>query len=92
MTARLRLTVMGPLRLWRGDAELDAGPRQQRCLLALLLVREGRPVSINDLVNLLWGSEPPLSAVNNIHKYVGSLRRLLEPGLPPRSATRVIPP
>jgi DNA-binding SARP family transcriptional activator len=86
MTSRLRLTVMGPLRVWRDDTELDAGPRQQRCLLALLLVREGRPVSINDLVNLLWGTEPPPSAVNNIHKYVGSLRRLLEPGLPPRSA------
>ncbi|WP_344347626.1 hypothetical protein, partial [Catellatospora coxensis] len=24
-----RLQILGPLRLWRGEAELDAGPRQQ---------------------------------------------------------------
>lgn len=81
----LRLQIMGPLRLWRGGVELDAGPRQQRCLLALLLARAGRPVSVSDLAELLWDREPPTSAVNSIHKYVGGLRRLLEPGLPPRA-------
>jgi len=76
---------MGPLRLWRGDVELDAGPTQQRCLLALLLARAGRPTSMPALVELLWEQEAPPSAVNAIHKYVGRLRRLLEPGLPPRA-------
>jgi DNA-binding SARP family transcriptional activator len=77
---------MGPLRVWRDDVELDAGPRQQRCLLALLLVRAGRTVGMTELIDLLWGPKPPSSAVNVIHKYVGTLRRLLEPGLPRRSA------
>ncbi|MDG4798321.1 AfsR/SARP family transcriptional regulator [Micromonospora sp. WMMD1082] len=86
MTSRLRLQVMGPLRVWRGDIELDSGPRQQRCLLALLLVRVGRPVSMSDLITLIWGTDPPASAANVIHKYVGALRRLLEPDLPPRSS------
>ncbi|GAA1642240.1 AfsR/SARP family transcriptional regulator [Actinoplanes couchii] len=81
----LRLQIMGPLRVWRGDAELDTGPRQQRCLLAVLLANEGRPVGMGDLIDLLWGSSPPVSAVNVIHKYIGALRRLLEPEL----ATRV---
>ncbi|GAA2654991.1 AfsR/SARP family transcriptional regulator [Paractinoplanes durhamensis] len=75
----LRLQIMGPLRLWRGKKELDGGPRQQRCLLALLLAREGRPVNTNELVDLIWGADAPASAVNVIHKYVGTLRRLLEP-------------
>jgi DNA-binding SARP family transcriptional activator len=83
--SRPRLQVMGPLRLWRDDVELDAGSRQQRCLLALLLAREGRPVTVSDLVKLLWDREPPATGVNAIHKYVGRLRRLLEPGLPPRA-------
>ncbi|MEV4348219.1 BTAD domain-containing putative transcriptional regulator [Actinoplanes sp. NPDC049596] len=82
----MRLQIMGPLRVWRGDTELDAGPRQQRCLLALLAANEGRPVSMADLIDLMWGPAPPPSAVNVIHKYVGALRRLLEPGLTPRSA------
>ena len=82
----LRLQILGPLRLWRGDRELDAGPRQQRSLLALLMAREGHPISTSDLVGLIWGSDAPASAINVIHKYVGILRRLLEPGLPPRAA------
>jgi DNA-binding SARP family transcriptional activator len=77
---------MGPLRVWRDDIEVDAGPRQQRCLLALLLVRAGRTVGVSELIDLLWGTDPPASAVNVIHKYVGTLRRVLEPGLPRRSA------
>ncbi|BCY09523.1 BTAD domain-containing putative transcriptional regulator [Actinoplanes sp. L3-i22] len=82
----LRLQIMGPLRVWRGDLEIDAGPRQQRCLLALLAAQEGRPISMADLVDLIWEQAPPASAVNVVHKYIGALRRLLEPGLLLRSA------
>ncbi|MEU8086683.1 BTAD domain-containing putative transcriptional regulator [Micromonospora sp. NPDC049101] len=77
---------MGPLRLWRGEIEMEAGPRQQRGLLAVLLARAGRPVSTSDLTGLIWGPDSPPSAVNVVHKYVGALRRLLEPDLPTRSA------
>jgi DNA-binding SARP family transcriptional activator len=80
----LRLQILGPLRLWRGGVELDAGPRQQAFLLALLLAREGRPISTAALVHLLWGEEAPASALNVVHKYIGALRRLLEPKLPVR--------
>ncbi|SNY69799.1 AfsR/SARP family transcriptional regulator [Paractinoplanes atraurantiacus] len=81
----LRLQIMGPLRVWRGGAEINAGPRQQRCLLALLLARGGHPISMTELVALIWGADPPVSAISVIHKYVGVLRRLLEPGLLPRT-------
>ncbi|SDT03432.1 AfsR/SARP family transcriptional regulator [Actinoplanes derwentensis] len=81
----IRLQIMGPLRLWRGDIELDAGPHQQRCLLALLIAQEGRPIGMAALIDLMWGADPPASAVNVIHKYIGVLRRLLEPGLTPRA-------
>jgi DNA-binding SARP family transcriptional activator/tetratricopeptide (TPR) repeat protein len=86
VTRQVRLQVLGPLRVWRDGLELDTGPRQQRSLLALLLIREGRPISLTDLVGQVWGTDPPVSAVNVVHKYVGALRRLLEPGLPRRSA------
>ncbi|BEL01947.1 hypothetical protein Q0Z83_001380 [Actinoplanes sichuanensis] len=83
MTDRdLRLQIMGPLRVWRGATEIDdLGPRQQRCLLAVLLARAGHPVSMSDLMASIWGFDAPVSAVNVIHKYVGALRRLLEPDL-----------
>ncbi len=82
----LRLQVMGPLRIWRGAIELDAGPRQQRALLGLLLAQHDRPVAMGDLIDLLWEVEPPVTAVNIIQKYVGALRRILEPGLQARSS------
>ena len=81
----LRLQIMGPLRVWRDGVELDAGPRQQRCLLALLIAHEGRRITMTDLIDLMWGPGPPASAVNVIHKYIGAVRRLLEPGLAPRT-------
>ena len=80
----LRLQVLGPLRVWRGSTELDPGPRQQAYLLALLLARGGRPVGTSELIEMIWGENAPATALNVIHKYVGSLRRLLEPDLPPR--------
>ncbi|MCO6005346.1 NB-ARC domain-containing protein [Actinoallomurus purpureus] len=81
----VRIQILGPLRIWRGDVELDAGPSQQRCVLALMLARGGGPVSMAELIDLLWADDPPASAVNVIHKYVGALRRLLEPELTARA-------
>ncbi|WP_239116459.1 AfsR/SARP family transcriptional regulator [Planotetraspora phitsanulokensis] len=77
---------MGPLRVWRGDIEVDAGPRQQRALLALLLAQHGRPVGLGELVDLIWVTDPPATAVNIIQKYIGALRRMLEPDVAPRSS------
>ncbi|MEV7390009.1 BTAD domain-containing putative transcriptional regulator [Streptomyces sp. NPDC091215] len=82
--APVRLQLLGPLRIWRDGVELDAGPPQQACLLAVLLAGAGRPVSTSELVDLIWAEDVPASAVNILQKYVGALRRLLEPALPPR--------
>ncbi|MEV5176788.1 AfsR/SARP family transcriptional regulator, partial [Streptomyces flaveolus] len=84
----VRFTLLGPVRAWRAEEELPLGPRQQRLLLAALLAGAGRPVPLTELIGLLWDGEPPVSAVNAVHRYVGSLRRLLEPGLPIRSPGR----
>ncbi|MEO3862115.1 AAA family ATPase [Acrocarpospora sp. B8E8] len=82
----LRLQILGPLRLWRDGVELDAGPRQQAQLLALLLARAGHPVSTRELIDLIWADDAPASALNIIHKYIGALRRVLEPTVPARAA------
>jgi DNA-binding SARP family transcriptional activator/tetratricopeptide (TPR) repeat protein len=83
----VRVQLLGPLRVWRDGVELSPGPRQQALLLALLLARVGRPTTVDELVDLLWDGSAPSSAVNVIHKYVGALRRLLEPTLPARGAS-----
>jgi len=82
----LRLEILGPLRIWRYGVERDPGPRQQAYLLAVLLAREGQPVSTADLIDMIWEDDVPATAMNVIHKYIGALRRVLEPGLPSRAA------
>ncbi len=84
----VRFTVLGPVRAWHGRIEIDLGPPRRRTLLALLLINGGQPVSNGDIVDVLWGQEPPLTAVNQVHGHVGVLRRLMEPGLPPRAPGR----
>ncbi|MEU4426429.1 BTAD domain-containing putative transcriptional regulator [Actinoplanes sp. NPDC024001] len=81
----VRFTILGPVRAWRGDTELDLGGRQQRLVLALLLARAGTVVGLSELVDLVWEDDPPASAVNVVHRYIGTLRRLIEPDLPVRA-------
>ncbi|WP_327327073.1 AfsR/SARP family transcriptional regulator [Streptomyces sp. NBC_01210] len=81
----MKFTVLGPVRGWRDDVELKLGPPKQRALLGLLLVRAGQPVSLSDIVDVMWGPAPPDSAVNVVHRHVGAVRRLLQPGLAARA-------
>ncbi|MFQ6146805.1 BTAD domain-containing putative transcriptional regulator [Streptomyces seoulensis] len=81
----VRFSMLGPIRVWRDGAEVGLGPRQLRLILGMLLARAGDPVSPAEFIDALWDGAPPASAVNTVHRYVGALRRLLEPGLPPRS-------
>ena len=57
-------------------------------MLALLLLKANHLVSVDDLVQLLWEEQPQASAVNVIHKYIGAIRRLLEPNLKARAGGR----
>ncbi|MEU5645936.1 AfsR/SARP family transcriptional regulator [Streptomyces milbemycinicus] len=84
----VRFAVLGPIRAWRAGAELDLGRPQQRVLLGLLLARAGRPVGLSEIVDALWGEDPPGSGVNVVRRHIGILRRTLEPGLPLRAPGR----
>lgn len=88
MEPAVRFSVLGPVRAWRDDVELDPRPRQLRLILALLLVRAGRSVSPDEFAALLWGEDRPAQATNIVHRHLGALRRLLEPGLPARATGR----
>ncbi|WP_133877635.1 ATP-binding protein [Paractinoplanes brasiliensis] len=69
------------MRVRRDGVELDPGPPQQALLLALLLARCGHPMGVHELISAIWEEDIPSSARNIIQKYVGALRRLIEPGL-----------
>jgi DNA-binding SARP family transcriptional activator len=73
----LRFAVLGPVRAWRGDTELDLGSPQQRAVLAVLLLAEGRQVSLSALVDALWADDPPAASVGTVRTYMSRLRQCL---------------
>ncbi|MGP3952561.1 AfsR/SARP family transcriptional regulator [Streptomyces sp. 7N604] len=74
----MRYSVLGPVRAWRDEKELTLGPPQQRGVLAALLLRRGRPMTVGELVDALWGSDSPSGAVSVIRSYVSRLRKVLD--------------
>ncbi|MYU20406.1 BTAD domain-containing putative transcriptional regulator [Streptomyces sp. SID8352] len=80
-TAALRFAVLGPVRAWHGEETLPTGSPQQRALLAALLLREGRTATAPELIDALWGAEPPSQALAAVRTYASRLRKVLTPGV-----------
>ncbi|MEU6804196.1 BTAD domain-containing putative transcriptional regulator [Streptomyces neyagawaensis] len=75
----LRFSVLGPVRAWRGPEPLATGSPQQRALLAALLLREGRTATASELIDALWGDDPPSQALAAVRTYASRLRKALSP-------------
>ncbi|MEV0810254.1 BTAD domain-containing putative transcriptional regulator [Micromonospora sp. NPDC050200] len=72
-----------------GESVPLGGPRQ-RGVLALLVTARGQVVSVDRMIEDLWRGEPPSRALASLQAYVSNLRRLLEPGRPPRTPARLL--
>ncbi|MFD0547762.1 BTAD domain-containing putative transcriptional regulator [Streptomyces rectiviolaceus] len=88
--ATLRIQLLGPVRAWRDGAEMALGPPKQRAVLSLLASRPGDIMGVENIVDAVWGSDVPQTAVNGVHTYVAGLRRVLEPGRAGRAAGTVL--
>ncbi|MEV3990460.1 BTAD domain-containing putative transcriptional regulator [Streptomyces sp. NPDC049837] len=77
----LRFGVLGPVRAWRDGEALPSGSPQQRALLAALLLRDGRTATAAELIDAIWGDEPPSQALATIRTYASRLRKVLPPGV-----------
>ena len=72
--------ILGPLEVENDGQKLDLGRPKQRAVLAVLLVEAHRVVSLDRLIDLLWGDERPARSTASLQVYVSNLRRVLEPG------------
>jgi DNA-binding SARP family transcriptional activator len=77
----LEFRILGPLEVLDGGAPVQLSGRNQRALLALLLLRANEAVSTERLVDELWGESPPRTATTSLQNAVSQLRKLLGPNL-----------
>jgi DNA-binding SARP family transcriptional activator/CheY-like chemotaxis protein len=89
-TPELSFRLLGQVEAWRDGHRLELGGRMQRALLAALLVRCGRVVALDQLIDDLWPDDPPARAAATVQVFVSSLRRVLEPGRARGEAARVL--
>ncbi|MEV4345048.1 BTAD domain-containing putative transcriptional regulator [Actinoplanes sp. NPDC049596] len=92
MAKIVRVRVFGGLRLWRDGQEVPVGPVRLRIVLAALLAGRGAVVTTGELVDALWGDGPSASAVNQVQRLIGQVRRLFEPGLRHRETGEWVAP
>ncbi|GGV29244.1 SARP family transcriptional regulator [Streptomyces longisporoflavus] len=69
--------LLGPVEAGREGRRLSLGGPKPRALLAALLLEPGRVVSVDALIDAIWGERPPDTARSLIQSYVSALRRAL---------------
>lgn len=74
----MQYRILGPLELEDRDRAVALGPRKQRVLLLCLLVHANEVVSTDELIEALWGADPPKSAPKLLQVYVSQVRQALD--------------
>ncbi len=84
----MEFRILGPFEVFDDsgrEIRLPAG--RERTLLAVMVLRRGEVVSVDTLVDALWGEQPPSTAGKAVQGYVSHIRRLLGP---PRADRMVV--
>jgi DNA-binding SARP family transcriptional activator/tetratricopeptide (TPR) repeat protein len=69
--------VLGPVEVESAGSVLSPARRQERCLLAILLLEAGRVVPVDRLCDLLWEENPPDHARRLLQSHAARIRGLL---------------
>ncbi|UGT42305.1 NB-ARC domain-containing protein [Nocardia yamanashiensis] len=72
-----QLTVLGPVELRCAGAPTAPMPPKQQAALVMLACARGRTVSVEELVDGIWGADRPSSAVGALRNYAWALRKQL---------------
>lgn len=84
---RLRLFLLGPLGARRGEVPIDLGPVRRQAVLAALVLRAETLVTHQQLLDDVWGLEPPGTGRRVLPSYVYPLRKALDaPGTGPAAS------
>ncbi|QXV61303.1 BTAD domain-containing putative transcriptional regulator [Amycolatopsis sp. TNS106] len=72
-----RFQLLGPVRLLDGERPVPVGGPGVRGLLALLALKVNKVVALDEIIDALWGHDPPATARTIVHGNVSHLRRVL---------------
>ena len=72
------LQLLGPIEATVDGRRIRLGATKQRAVLAMLALPPNRTVSVDRLIEGLWGEEAPDSAAKMVQLYVSQLRKLLD--------------
>ncbi|MGW2180729.1 AfsR/SARP family transcriptional regulator [Streptomyces sp. NPDC001732] len=75
----MEFRVLGRVEVVIGGRAGHVGYARQQCVLAALLVDIGRRVSVDQLIDRVWGERPPQRARDALYSYLSRLRRVLAP-------------
>ena len=77
----IEFRILGPLEVEDEGRLVPLGGTRQRAVLAILLLHHGEAVSVDRLVDELWGEQPPDTATKTVQVYVSRLRKELGQGV-----------
>jgi DNA-binding SARP family transcriptional activator len=76
MQESVEFRVLGPLEIRVGGKARPAGSPKLRTVLGMLLAKTNLVVSHEELIDELWGTNPPASGMANIRNYVARIRQM----------------
>jgi SARP family transcriptional regulator, regulator of embCAB operon len=74
---QIKIDVLGAMKVRVGGRPAHLGGPKQRALLAVLVLRHGRIVPVEQLVDVLWGGSPPATATTKVQGHVYAIRKAL---------------
>ncbi|MET1000607.1 MAG: BTAD domain-containing putative transcriptional regulator, partial [Acidimicrobiia bacterium] len=87
----MRYGILGPLEVIDSSGRrVELGTPRQRAVLAILVVHANRVVSLDRLIDELWGDAPPSAATASLQAYISNLRKVLEPTRVARAKATVL--
>ena len=85
----MEFRILGPTEVVDDGEPIDIGSRQQRGLLALLVLNANRVVSTDRILEEFWGDDPA-GKERTLWVYISRLRAILEPGRHAHAKGRVL--
>jgi predicted ATPase/DNA-binding SARP family transcriptional activator len=80
MTDSLEIRLLGPFEIFVAGQAVAVSGSKRHGLLAMLALRRGRVLPVDELIDALWGEELPAAPRNALQHHVARLRAVLGQG------------